>query len=265
MTIDTVYHATTILLGVGLAIKALETISLLPAYERHGVFDYSIAGSDSFLGSRLFPQISSLYSRTGVLILSAVSISSFLMLLFVDFGSLAFRALLLLLILPNVALYYRQAFGLDGADQMSLLILLSLLICFIPWADPEIQKVGIWFIGLQLSLSYLVSGVAKLASKEWRTGTAIPGILSTFTYGTRLTRRFFVKHRRLSLAVCWFVIAIEVLIPFGLFFGPQGALVVLGVGLMMHVSIAIIMGLNDFVWGFTAAYPSFYYLAATLH
>src|SRR5688500_19350325 len=135
MTIDTVYHATTILLGVGLAIKALETISLLPAYERHGVFDYSIAGSDSFLGSRLFPQISSLYSRTGVLVLSAVSISSFLMLLFVDFGSLAFRGLLLLLILPNVALYYRQAFGLDGADQMSLLIILSLLICFIPWSD----------------------------------------------------------------------------------------------------------------------------------
>ena len=44
--------------------------------------------------------------------------------------------------------------------------------------------------------------------------------------------------------MCWFVIAIEVLIPFGLFFGPQGALVVLGIILAVLALLVIDTGVR---------------------
>lgn len=263
MNVDDVYRWTVLLAGVGVTIKALETMFLMPAYARRGILDYDVTGSDFLLVSRLSSALARMYSGRGVLVLSVLTVVSFAAVLAFEFGSAGYRWALLVLIVANVALYYRQAFGLDGADQMSFLVLLTVLLCWLLAPDEGVHRIGIWFIALQLALSYFVSGAAKLVSTEWRSGTAIPGILSTYTYGTRLTRRLFVRHRRLSLAVCWAVIVVELILPFGLVLGEQGALTLLAVGLGMHVSIAMIMGLNDFVWGFTAAYPAFYYLAST--
>lgn len=261
MDLDAVYRYTILLVGIGLTIKAFETIWLLPQYDRRGVFDYAIIGNDSLATTPLAPVFAKLYSKPGVLGLATLGVLAFLALAATSYGTPAYRIAASVLIVVNVAFYYRQAFGLDGADQMSFLILVTVFFCSIVTSDPKLREVGVWFIALQLALSYFVAGAAKLVSKEWRSGIAISGILSTYTYGTRFTRKLLTNSRVLCILICWGVIVTEMVIPFGLLLEPTGVAVALGVGLAMHVSIAIIMGLNDFVWGFAAAYPSFYYIA----
>jgi hypothetical protein len=249
------YLLTILLLGIGLSIKAAETLSLLPEYGKRGSFDYEITGDDALLAGRFAPVWSKLYSQAGVRAVAWLSLASFLATAIVYELGGSVRVVLVGFILLNVLAHYRQAFGLDGADQMALLLLMVLLFCFIASSDNRVRLLGLWFIALQLALSYIVSGVAKVLSTEWRSGVAIQGILSTYTYGTGTTRRLVIRSRRLCQILCWSVMLTEIAIPFGLLLGRRGALAALTLGALLHVSIALIMGLNDFVWSFVAAYP----------
>lgn len=258
------FHATVLILGVGLSIKSLETLHLLAEYGRRGLLDYRIAGSDAGLSGRFAPQLERLYSMRGVALLCMLSLAAYLGLWLIEPGDAGYRVVLVAFVGANAAMYYRQAFGLDGADQMALLILFTTLLCVVPFDDGRIRAIGLWFIGLQVALSYLVSGVAKLQSPEWRRGLAIRGILSTYTYGTGATRRVVTRSRVLSLPLAWSVILVEIALPFGLLLPPRGVLLTIAIGLALHVSIAIVMGLNDFVWSFAAAYPAFYFVGTRL-
>jgi hypothetical protein len=66
---------------------------------------------------------------------------------------------------------------------------------------------------------------------------------------------------RRRLATAWSVIAFESLFPLAILAGPKGALVFLGIGVMFHLANAAVMGLNNFVWAFTATYPAVHYCA----
>jgi hypothetical protein len=56
------------------------------------------------------------------------------------------------------------------------------------------------------------------------------------------------------------VILFETVFPLAYICSPTLFLVLLTGGLIMHLLIGFIMGLNDFVWSFAAAYPSLLYL-----
>jgi hypothetical protein len=43
--------------------------------------------------------------------------------------------------------------------------------------------------------------------------------------------------------------------------GTPGAIAIIAIGLGFHVSIALLMGLNNFVWSFGASYPALVLLA----
>lgn len=264
MELGEIYRLMTLILGFGLTIKALETLYLLPEFGRRGLLDYAIAGNDLFALGRSAQWFARIYSPTGVLLMAAATVPSFAVLLMSNFGSVPYQVAVLTLIVSNVALYYRQGFGLDGADQMALLILLTVLICSVFVTDAAVMRVGLWFIALQLALSYFVSGFAKLLSREWRGGLALRGILSTYTYGTRFSRQLLTRFRPLSLIGCWAVIGTELILPLALVLDGVPLLVLMGLGLAMHLGIAVVMGLNDFVWSFGAAYPALYFVTTVV-
>lgn len=143
-----------------------------------------------------------------------------------------------------------MAVGMEGADQMASLVLLvnaatALL--------PELQSVANLFIMMQLVLSYGVAGIAKLLSRDWRSGRALAMILSTRSFGIG-NAGFFVRHATTARVVCAAIVIFE-LSWFGAPFNKELAWALMGVGVAFHFSNSWIMGLNLFPWAFLSAYP----------
>lgn len=156
---------------------------------------------------------------------------------------------------------FRSGFGLDGADQMTGNVLGALCLAGLLPDDPVALGAALWFIGLQASLSYLTAGLYKIAGKDWRSGAGLLGVVSTRSYGSARLSAYLERHPSHALAAAWSVIGFESLFPLAILAGPKGALVFLGIGVVFHLGNAAIMGLNNFVWAFTATYPAVYYCA----
>lgn len=69
------------------------------------------------------------------------------------------------------------------------------------------------------------------------------------------------RHRVVSLLLCWSVIAFECSAALLILAGTPGAVAIIAGGLAFHVGIALVMGLNTFLWAFASAYPALLYLA----
>lgn len=264
MDITIIYYYIILILSIGLSIKSCEYLSTIKMFQKGNAFDYSVIGIDMFQMGKLGWFFKLIYSKNGVISLITLSLMSTVIIYASPFNSVLFSSAVVVLLSVNLLLYYRHSYGLDGADQMSLLLIITLFLCYVFASDPNIQKIGVFFIAFQLSLSYTVAGIAKLFSKQWRSGLAIQGILSTYTYGMRFTREKLTKNKFMCLTLCWLTIIMEIFFPLVIFLDPQITLIFLGFGFLFHLSIAIVMGLNDFVWGFSAAYPAFYYLSTLI-
>jgi hypothetical protein len=147
----------------------------------------------------------------------------------------------------------RTPFGWDGADQMSSITFAGLTAeSWLPELKSDMER----FFAFQLCLCYLASGLAKAASPEWRSGTALPGILSTRMYGDERLYRFLRDRPRRAALLSWAVIIGESTFPLVLVAPRRLRQCVLGGGLLFHGAVALTMNLNTFFWSFAAAYPA---------
>jgi hypothetical protein len=64
----------------------------------------------------------------------------------------------------------------------------------------------------------------------------------------------------LAYALCWGTILFETAFVVAAILPRNALLVLLAVGAAFHVAVAIMMGLNGFVWSFVATYPAILYL-----
>ena len=141
-------------------------------------------------------------------------------------------------------------FGLEGSDQMAILVLFANAAGSI---SPNWQTIAEMFIFFQLVLSYGVAGVAKLLSRDWRNGDALPKILSSRSLGIGQVPRPF-RDRRLGIVACWVIIVFEIAwfsAPFGEYFLYP----LLAIAAFFHLANNWLMGLNLFSWAFISAYP----------
>ncbi len=149
-----------------------------------------------------------------------------------------------------------------GSDRMGLLILYSLTLARLL---PE----GIWmeaafgYLGIQVVLSYFISGKVKIANPEWRSGRALCDVFAFSAYPVSEDLRRFADRPRLMWAMSWSVMVFEVLFPFGLLHAGL-LLVALGVAAAFHLANAFLFGLNRFFWFWIAAYPSLIWLQTRL-
>jgi len=102
----------------------------------------------------------------------------------------------------------------------------------------------------------VVAGTAKAISPIWRGGDAMIGVLSTEGYGVPSLGAKLARHRNVARLLCWSVITFECGCPLLLVAGTPGSVVLIVAGLVFHVGIAALMGLNVFLWRFAAAYPA---------
>jgi len=153
----------------------------------------------------------------------------------------------------------RLLIGRDGADQMQTIVWAGLFFYCLP-LTPTAQIVSVAFIGVQLVLSYLISGIAKVISPVWRDGSAIGLITRMATYCSPGLSRV-LGRRVVSRCVSWATMLFEIWSPFLLLAGRPGAMAMIVMGTAFHVGIAVAMGLTTFVFAFLATFPILYYFA----
>lgn len=164
-----------------------------------------------------------------------------------------------LLLIAMVITLVRSGYGADGSDQMNIVMLTGLTLAGLFPKEDSGQLMALWFVTLQLVLSYTIAGVAKAYGAPWRDGSGIVGILSTHSYGSPLLNRVLHQHRWLALTSSWSVIIFESTFWMVLFLPQPGVATYLLLGLVFHISISIFMGLNTFLFAFLATYPIAWY------
>jgi pimeloyl-ACP methyl ester carboxylesterase len=160
----------------------------------------------------------------------------------------------------SVLLHPRHHYGTDGSDQVSFLVQ-SVAAVARSSRSPLVADAGLWAVGIQGTMSYAVSGWAKIAGRTWRQGQALEGVTRTMTYGDewtwRLTRRFPAAAKAMGAGV----LALECAAP--LAYLGRGRLArpyALGVT-AMHLGIARTMALGRFVPAFLSMHPALLYTA----
>jgi len=169
--------------------------------------------------------------------------------------------LIAIMLAVHMLMMFRNQYGLDGSDQMMVIVLWGLFLYQLHPTPTMLTIVFIFFCG-QLVLSYLTAGIAKAISPVWRSGDAVKKILNTSSYGSRSASGFLMQHRFPALLSCWAVILFECLGPLAIWIRPDVALAFIAVGLTFHLFIAASMGLNIFFWSFISTYPAVYYCAS---
>jgi hypothetical protein len=157
----------------------------------------------------------------------------------------------------------RSPYGLDGADQMMVLTLAAVGLA--RFGDELAHAAAIAFVAAQISLSYLIAGLAKVISTDWRAGNALPGIFSTAIYGWPRGDRFLSRSPLVRRALSFWTMGWETLFPLALVAPPTACAALLCIGAAFHLSSALTMHLNTFFWGFVAGYPAVWWVNAQIH
>jgi hypothetical protein len=179
----------------------------------------------------------------------------------VPFSNAAIAILAASALLTTFVHHLRLPIGTDGSDHMNAIVLATGATTFLV-NDPRCFVAGAVFIALQVILSYLVAGIAKAFSVQWRSGQSSSYILSTWTYGLPSFGEFLGKRALLSRLLDWCVMSFEVSFPFALFLTGRAFTLVLLFGLLFHLFNALVMGLNTFFWAFIGGYPSMIFLVS---
>lgn len=164
-----------------------------------------------------------------------------------------FLALFLLLLYA-----LRSPYGLDGSYQMNLLILFSLFIGSMFGIHSKISIFCMWFVSGQLLLSYFIAGIRKLFSPVWRSGDAIRHVFSTSGYGHPFIYKL-IKINQLSAILSWSVILFEIFFIIILFVNSKFLPFFFLAGFLFHLANAFFIGLNNFIFAFSATYPILFY------
>ena len=145
-----------------------------------------------------------------------------------------------------------------GSDRMSLLILLCLTLTYnLP--RPAWAELAFGYLGMQLLLSYFISGWVKVVNPAWRSGRALRDVFLFSAYPAGENIRQWADHPRLLCAMGWAVMGFELVFP--LTFLSRAALIVgLAIAALFHGANACLFGLNRFFWIWICAYPSILWL-----
>jgi hypothetical protein len=168
------------------------------------------------------------------------------------------RFLLSLLVTLSTLLAVRNVFGRNGADQMEDILFMGLAIVSIVPTHVT-MNIYLAFLAFQACLAYATAGVAKAVASGWRDGTFLIGICGTGIYGNARLRDILLARPTLAKWLARSVIIWECTFPLVLLLPLPLAIVVLVGGIVFHLVNGYIMGLNDFVWAFLAAYPAILY------
>jgi hypothetical protein len=263
---EVAYALVVVIASTGVFIASVELLTLNAEFEDGGLFSWDVfrTVSRTTLGvgrsksTQLIPRWLFVPAVTG-----ARAVAALILIAIGNSHPLA-SACVFAIVAASIVMYWRAPLGLDGADQMSLITFVALAVYKLFPADVHVAQASLWFIAFQGCLSYCAAGIAKVVSPVWRSGEAVRGILGTRTYGSRTSASLVRRYDGTCVALSWLLMLFECSFPLALAFGETGFVVFAVLGVLFHISNAVIMGLNTFVWAFVATYPAILYCAISL-
>lgn len=96
----------------------------------------------------------------------------------------------------SLLLQLRGGLGNNGSDEMFLLIMFASFLTRL-LNTPSCTSLALFFLSVQVSLAYLVSGLVKVRYLPWRNGTSMIGLMSTETFGHRWSSTDMLVNTRL--------------------------------------------------------------------
>jgi hypothetical protein len=253
--------------GIAVALDSLEVLAVRFAFADGGIYGYPVlrTGQRFLVTGPAARPLGRLLGYPGVLSLPILQLFCAAVLVLLPFQGPSEQrwlgaAACGLVLAARMLFYARNVLGQDGSDQMLLVVLSGALVAHLAGASG-VATIAVVYVAGQLLLSYASAGIAKAVSPVWRSGRAIPGITSTIGYGLPRFSELIQRRRWLSLVLCWSVIVFECTAPLLVLGGRPGAVVLIAAGLSFHLGIAVVMGLNNFLWSFAAAYPAVMFVA----
>ena len=149
-----------------------------------------------------------------------------------------------------------------GSDRMGLLALWCLTLSQL-MPTTRLQELFFGYLGLQLTLSYFISGAVKIVNPDWRGGRALRDVFQFSAYPVSEALRGWAERPRVLLAMSWAVMLFELVFPLTLLWRPAlvAGLVVAGA---FHLANACLFGLNRFFWTWLSVYPAILWLQGRL-
>lgn len=168
-----------------------------------------------------------------------------------------FSFLIFFVFLLQLLFNIRSKLSLSGADQMRTILLFGFSIMSLNAKDY--YNIGVLFIVIQMYVSYFFTGYNKLKSSSWNRGKGLILVMNNDLFGNRTIQKFLIDRGRVfNIILCWGIILFQLLFP--LFASMQWSMYyILIIGVIFHLSLAVISNLNDFFWIYISAYPIIIY------
>jgi len=252
------------LIFIGLLIEALEVVALRGMFADDGMFSRSNLGVLT-AGTRWQMRIlADTGASASVVAAMAIQFSTALVVIVDGVGEPVGIAAALCCLATGSYMRSRRQIGGSGAEQLTFIALVAFAVVIATGGSRHARQIGDAFLAAQVTLAYTAAGVAKLASPVWRSGTAMTGILSTEGYGRPRMAELLVAHPLVDRLMCWTVVAWEVTFPLAVVAPRPVLFAYLATGAAFHISCAVMMGLNRFVWAFCGCYPAVWATATLL-
>jgi len=142
-----------------------------------------------------------------------------------------------------------------GSDSMSVVLASALSVPALFGRTPLAIQVALLYIGVQVTLSYAIAGLAKLRQPDWLNGEALRHFVVSSPYGVPARVQRILEQRALAAPLGWGVVAFECLFPLA-WLDPRVCLAWLACGVLFHAVNVLTLGLNRFLWAWIAGYPA---------
>ena len=258
MDYNFIFRITVLLVSVSCLVSFIEWYVLLNNTKVKDVFAWEVYSTQNkyYQKSFFLKFITPLLSNKINYLLYGGMISSILLIIGVFIASYSYFLLPLLfvfLLLKQI----QTPFGLEGSDQMQLIVVGSLSLVLL-----DVEKGAFFafvFISIQLIFSYFFAGLSKIKSEVWRNGVAITLTLKTNSYGNKTIFEFLKNKTKLSKIICWFVISWEILFIISPFLPTNLFYLMIFIAFLFHLSNTLIMRLNGFFLTWISTFPSIIY------
>jgi hypothetical protein len=157
-------------------------------------------------------------------------------------------------------LHLRTFPSATAADQLNTILLFCLLLC--SWFPSEhLIALSLCAIAVQVLFCYASNGLIKAMERRWWDGSALRTILCLEPYSRKKIMLVaksggLQPFRLLSVGVIVWELS-AVCVPF---LPASGLWIFLTAGVLFHLTLALLMGLNLFFWTFLSAYPAILFL-----